>query len=460
MENIEFIYSLFNQYLFQDAKNNIEQIEYFVATNQAMVGNRLAEELVSAIRDFSFDTIDQPLFQSILIKTGKTGPECNKIMGDIIKWKSFTKEQIEPCRETLKNIVASGFINRAKQRFKDQPYELWKYIKTSEFKLSESEVLSQTVNFADIDMNSLVADLGKRVFPSSMDWINKKSFESTGGYEAGQLVLVSAAPGSGKSLFIMNEICSFLGKSDATVYYLCLGDMNLRDFVIRLSSVLTGQSFYYTSTHLIESKKILDQVFGRRLMIEVAGAGVIKPEDFAEKMRTLRPSVFVCDYDANFDISLDEGMYTEFGKVYNVLSALTRELDCLGIVASQCQKSSWALEVINKDQIGESSRKCQIVDCCFTIGHNPDSQNHIGIQKCAKNRRGLEGTEMPYIRLSNGRFIPIPMDIYKQILNIPEQRDFTENEIAEMIRLSGRVNYGQPQGSSSQRSRIDNPFLK
>ena len=104
MDNIEFIYSLFNQYLFQDAKNNIEQIEYFVKTSPNLSNNRLAIELVDSIKNFSLVTIDVPLFQSMLSRSGKSPEESNKIMGDIVKWKNFNNDQIQPARNILKSV--------------------------------------------------------------------------------------------------------------------------------------------------------------------------------------------------------------------------------------------------------------------------------------------------------------------------------------------------------------------
>ena len=35
MENLDFILSLFNQYCFNDAKNNIESLEYYTSVNPA-----------------------------------------------------------------------------------------------------------------------------------------------------------------------------------------------------------------------------------------------------------------------------------------------------------------------------------------------------------------------------------------------------------------------------------------
>ena len=45
------VLSLFNQYLFQDAKNNIENLEYYFSTNPATQGNPFIGELIKAIKE-------------------------------------------------------------------------------------------------------------------------------------------------------------------------------------------------------------------------------------------------------------------------------------------------------------------------------------------------------------------------------------------------------------------------
>ena len=41
MQNLDLVYALFNQYLFQDAKNNINALEYYFNCNPKTMGNQL-----------------------------------------------------------------------------------------------------------------------------------------------------------------------------------------------------------------------------------------------------------------------------------------------------------------------------------------------------------------------------------------------------------------------------------
>lgn len=72
-------------------------------------------------------------------------------------------------------------------------------------------------------------------------------------------------------------------------------------------------------------------------------------------------------------------------------------------------------------------------DIVITIGRCIMSRNHLGMMKIAKNRRGEEGVEQPYIRLNNGRFIPLPEEVYDNLKMIKEKRLFTEGEINQLI---------------------------
>ena len=68
MESLELLYSCFNQYVFQDAKNNIKDLEYYFETNPSTSNNPLVENLIKAIKTYDFETIGMPLFQSFVIE--------------------------------------------------------------------------------------------------------------------------------------------------------------------------------------------------------------------------------------------------------------------------------------------------------------------------------------------------------------------------------------------------------
>ena len=44
--NIDLVLSMFNQYLYQDCKNNIDDIQYYYMTNPNTMGNNLIDQLL------------------------------------------------------------------------------------------------------------------------------------------------------------------------------------------------------------------------------------------------------------------------------------------------------------------------------------------------------------------------------------------------------------------------------
>ena len=44
------VYAMFNQYLFTEAKNNIDLVEYYYATDSSTMSNSLIRELIKAIK--------------------------------------------------------------------------------------------------------------------------------------------------------------------------------------------------------------------------------------------------------------------------------------------------------------------------------------------------------------------------------------------------------------------------
>lgn len=90
----DLIFSCFNQYLFQDAKNNILDLQYYFQTNPQTAGNGMVSQLVDAIKTYPLENIDEPLFRSILFRSQKTPQETQEVMNEIIKWKNIQKVKL------------------------------------------------------------------------------------------------------------------------------------------------------------------------------------------------------------------------------------------------------------------------------------------------------------------------------------------------------------------------------
>ena len=247
MNPLDLLLSFFNQYLYVEAKNNVNEIEYFYQTNPLTATNPLVGELINAIKTYDLDAIGSPLFKSILARANTSEAERKHILAEVITWKRYNKEQIQPALKYLRDICASAIIKKAQRLYEESPSEYLKYLKNINLKTSDLDTFS-SVKFSEIDINTIVADSADNYISSHYDWINS-TYAPYNGYPKGQMVIVCGAPGGGKSLFMMSEALH-MALSKRKVLYIALGDLNMRDFVVRLGAMYSGMSFADTTLNI------------------------------------------------------------------------------------------------------------------------------------------------------------------------------------------------------------------
>jgi len=459
MTNLDFVYSLFNPYMFQEAKNNIEHIEYYLKSNVETSGNRLVGELIDSIRKYPLDAIDYPLFSSILTRCGKTSSESNEILKEIKKWKDFKKDQIEPAKEELKRVCATSLIRRAMSRHGDDPVEYIKYIKSLDFKTSDASVFN-SFSFNSININEILAEEDKGYVSCQYEWLNK-SFPM-GGFSRGEITIIAAKSGVGKSLLAM-QMAAHMAARGEKVCYFCLGDMNIKDFIVRLSATMLGMEFSDVYKNLGAAYLNLSKVIGNNLDISINQAGVVTSEDIIEITKRKGYSVIFVDYDLNLkDAGVDGGdsssMYGSLGDVYSKFTELTL-LGKIVFMLSQTKVGSWNSDEVELSDIGNSSRKQNIVDNVITLSSSPmGCPNHLCIQKLAKARRGEEGNKCYTIRLNTGRFIALPKGVFDKLKEIKEPVKYSEAQISTMITVYNQQMAQIQQGLKNHGSSKSEPF--
>lgn len=439
MNNIfDLIYSCFNQYLFQLAKNNIQELEYYFQTNPTTLGNPLVEHLIKSIKDYNLESIDEPLFRSILIRSGKSSAEQQQILSEIFKWKKFDKNQIEPARKMLQDVCASVVIQKANRLYQDSPSEYLKYLKTVNFQTGDANVL-KNVSFSQIDINTIIAETATNEgVPSRYDWIN--NCFSGEKYEFGQIGIICAPPGIGKSLFAMSEALN-MAINGYKVHYMALGDLKMKDFIVRLGAQFTGMSFQEVTKNLGAVYKSMCSVIKDNLGITILPAGQITIDEYVEFMEA-QPEYKVCilDYDGNLKNNVgggsnESGLYLYYGHVYEELTKLSMA-GRLVFSLAQPKNYAYLAPLINLPDIGESSKKQQTADFILTASRgfsDGANINNLGVFNLCKNRRGETNVLEYFIRLNNGRFRVLPKGVWDEIKSLTEKRYFTDSEIDFMI---------------------------
>ncbi len=466
--NIDLLFSFFNQYNFNTAKENIEHLKYFYNTDMSTSNNPLVRELLDAIDTYNFDAIGEPLFRSILSKCKKTEIESNEIMANILKWKKYTREQIRPAQKYLNDIISASIVRKAYKLYEESPTEYLKYLKNVNVPTADLDLFC-TKKFKELDINAIMAEASKGTIPIDVKFLNKAFESQGGGLERGSIGLIVAAPGTGKSNFSMSLALQMASKGEKVVYF-ALGDLKPLDFIVRLGTIAFGISFKFAYEHILEVYTRLSEVIGDNLELSINPAGVVEVDDIIEKVLAEGYTACFIDYDGNLaGVSEGESMYNTYGEIYNKLTKLSLE-GILTIVCSQPIVYCWN-QMIGLADVGESSKKQHICDWAVTISSpNPDCPNHLHVMTLVKARRGNVGHRAYVIRIQ-GRFIEIEKGLYEFLRQETEEMEYTEAQIMAMndrykqeaanIRksLENAVNNISNQSGSKNTTPKVNPFV-
>lgn len=428
----DLVLAMFNQYLFQDCKNNIRDLKNLFKQNMATSGNKLIEDLLQGIEDYSFENIGMPFYDSVLAQAHLTPAEVQEIKNKIVQYKQLTPEQIEPCRKQIKNLIAKEYIDRADRLYKSQGDGVGfiEYIKNLEFKTSKVD--SVTERFDTFDINTIVSEVSLGGIPSKFDWINN-TFQPECCYPKRGLMCVSQPPGTGKTLFCMQE-CLNMCLQGYKCHYLCMGDMNQADFIVRMAAQYTGLPFYEVKKDIKRAYDALNAAIGKNLFVKITAAGELTVDEYIEDVKDKDYDVLFIDYDSNFKSNVaTDMMYLVYGEIYDKLSELSVKYNKLVFILAQPIKQSWSLPVIEIDQIGESAKKIHVVDWCMTRAREPGNVNGLGTSKIVKSRRGEEQVVDYNIRLNNGRFKSLPRAVFQDLCQVQERKNWGEAEIDQMI---------------------------
>ena len=221
-----------------------------------------------------------------------------------------------------------------------------------------------------------------------------------GGLGPGELGVVMAPSGIGKSWFLSKIACSALQRGKNVLHY----SLELSESYVgqRYTTILTG---IQTSEH----KERKDEII--RKIKQVPGRVRIKyyPPQFAsaktiaahvEKVRQIgfNPKLIIIDYadllksgNGNRD-----GLYAELGGIYEELRGLSGEMGIPIWTATQTNRAAIDYEVIGADSVGDSYKKVQTADFIMSVSRKTkDKLSNTGRIHIVKNRFGPDGMTFP-----------------------------------------------------------------
>jgi hypothetical protein len=221
-----------------------------------------------------------------------------------------------------------------------------------------------------------------------------------GGLGPGELGVVMAPSGIGKSWFLSKIACSALQKGIDVLHY-----------TLELSESYVGQRYttILTGIQTSEHKERRDEVI--RKIKQVPGRVRIKyyPPQFAsaktiaahiEKVRQIgfNPKLIIIDYAdllKNGNGNRD-GLYAELGGIYEELRGLSGETQIPVWTATQTNRAAIDHEVIGADSVGDSYKKVQTADFIMSVSRKTkDKLSNTGRIHIVKNRFGPDGMTFP-----------------------------------------------------------------
>lgn len=257
---------------------------------------------------------------------------------------------------------------------------------------------------------------------SSMECINSCLIYNS--YKPGDLVMVCAAPKSGKTSFLIQEGSNFI-KSGIKVLHIMIGDMSNLDTVIRYlsSSCAIPQK---DILQMIKQKSFENLVYDNKSQLSnlrIASIPALSRNIYeilfeARKIKKeFDYKVIILDYDSNILVPRAENLYESGGVLYSTLKGFAQKERVLVMVASQPKIQYWDQEVLSGSAASESSRKQAAVDIMITLGRNKKCRK-VGTIYIPFVRRGESGV-VRRIRFEDHicRMYEIENEVYKKMID-------------------------------------------
>lgn len=259
--------------------------------------------------------------------------------------------------------------------------------------------LVQTDDIWDLSKSEQISELYAHDFPPNFQPI-KSAFvlvnhcSAYGGYKYGDLVLVSAAPGVGKTTMLVCEGVESL-RQGLKVFHIVLGDMSGFDlftkYVARilnedLAEIIKNPMKYSNNAEVVKLMA--------NLRVDIQPSFKYTADQIITKCKAVKEEhdfdVVILDYDSNVAQTNTDSMYLEGGYSYGLYKGLAITEKCLFLIASQPKIEFWEHEVIPMNAANESSRKQHHIDFMITLGRKKGT-SRVGTLNLPKVRRGLSG---------------------------------------------------------------------
>jgi len=220
-----------------------------------------------------------------------------------------------------------------------------------------------------------------------------------GGLGRGELGVVIAPTGAGKSMVLVHLGTQAIKKGKNVVHY----TLELSDIMVasRYDSCVTSvplKDLFVFKEQIYETVQDLE---GGLIVKEypTRSASTKTLENHLEKLRQrdFKVDMILVDYgDLLKPIVIRKEKRMELESIYEELRAIAQKNDCPVWTASQTNRSGLNAEVITMESISEAFNKCFVADFIFSVSRTIDDKNaNTGRMFVAKNRFGPDGLVYP-----------------------------------------------------------------
>ena len=247
------------------------------------------------------------------------------------------------------------------------------------------------------EFEHIMEDVKRTSVPTGWDVVDELM---DGGLGPGELGVIMAPSGIGKTWFLSKLVCSAMQRG-----------LNVLHYTLELSETYVGQRYttIFSGVQTSEHKQRREEIIHK--VKSVAGAVRIMyyPPQFASaktlsahidqvKATGFEPQLIIIDY-ADLLKSSDkgrDGLYAELGGIYEELRGLSGMTGIPIWTATQTNRAAIEHEIIQADSVGDSYKKVQTADFIMSVSRKTkDKLSNTGRVHIVKNRFGPDGMTFP-----------------------------------------------------------------
>ena len=251
------------------------------------------------------------------------------------------------------------------------------------------------------DIEARFVQINRQVCPTGLERLDAADI-LRGGLGRGELGVITANTGVGKSHFLVAMGCAAMRAGKNVVHYTF--ELSEHETGKRYDSNLCGipsNDLIERKNEVIEAYKNKSSDLGKLIIKEypTGSASVHTLRNHIEKLtlKGFKPSLVVVDYADVMKSSREyDSLRHELKLIYTELRNLSVELNIPVWTASQANKDSSKSDIVGLENMGESYGKAQVADVVLSISRKPmEKSDGTGRIFVAKNRAGRDGLLFP-----------------------------------------------------------------